>query len=436
MKTIYFLILIVAFSVYACSNGIPQQDFKQTDKVSEAKSEEKIVSIDKDSNVVTETPKQEIKEKVPKDDIKNLDVVDSLKKSTLAYIEFVDTIAKDSNSLNANSYNLIGDYSNDKIDKKVLCDELDSNNKKIYDLNIKLNKEPNEGLLLSNELKKLRNSNLESQYANKAKQIKTFCEGDGSILSLTNLKNTFLDVSSPSYLTYDLKNFISTSKGTNSKLKYGIGDTIEKSGIKVTLNSITKNYAHFDCSYSYIDSGVFSDSEWKEISSYQSKINNRDSLSKQLISELNNKYSNKIDNRYKFLYVDFDFTVTDKELVKSKLPHHLRWVEDDVNRYGSDLYPLGFFGEIKHVYLHKLGNKDMLSEYPLRYLMRECPSSVSVLGGSLFDNNELGSFSSGEIKLIIDFSDCVNWDVANIEQTEKGLVCDNAYIFTIDMDKI
>ncbi|GEM_PF-2904038 len=63
MKIIYFLILIVAFSVYACSNGIPQQDFKQTDKVSEAKSEEKIIPIDKELDVATETPKQEIEER-------------------------------------------------------------------------------------------------------------------------------------------------------------------------------------------------------------------------------------------------------------------------------------------------------------------------------------------------------------------------------------
>lgn len=42
---------------------MPQQDFKQTDKVSEAKSEENIIPINKELDVATETPKQEIEER-------------------------------------------------------------------------------------------------------------------------------------------------------------------------------------------------------------------------------------------------------------------------------------------------------------------------------------------------------------------------------------
>ena len=48
----------------------------------------------------------------------------------------------------------------------------------------------------------------------------------------------------------------------------------------------------------------------------------------------------------------------------------------------------------------------------------------------------LEPFNDGEVKLIIDFSDCIDNNDANIEQTEKGLICENAYIFTVDMGKI
>ena len=69
------------------------------------------------------------------------------------------------------------------------------------------------------------------------------------------------------------------------------------------------------------------------------------------------------------------------------------------------------------------------SEYP-NYYCSDLEKS-----GTYFSNQELDGVNSGEIKVIIDFSNCVGRSAINIQQTEQGLICDNTYIFTVNLDE-
>ncbi len=271
------------------------------------------------------------------------------------------------------------------------------------------------------------------------KDVSSFCSSQGSILLLNKINDNLLTYTLRFRETIsslnNIKQHISNNKNPSVPNIAHVGDSIEKGGIKVTLNKVTKNYLSWQCSYNELidrlrDSDVFTDEERKDIQKYQSSISSSGTLREQLIEELNKKYGNRVGSEdLKFLYVDWSYEVTNQKLAKENLATRLRerkWALQEIYRSVGSVYTgtVGY-NDINTVSLYK---ENLPSFDPSEYY------DYSYLGGTSFSNQELDGVNSGEIKVIIYFSNCVGNSAINIQHTEQGLICDNAYIFTVNLD--
>lgn len=365
----------------------------------------------------------------------------SLKENTLSFTSFIEESLDKYTSIETKIYQGINDFSSNKNTKEELCISLNSQkdaSKELY-LNFLERRYTNQ-MLFKIDLDNIKESvseNLKQFSGLLDKDVSSFCSSQGSILLLEkindNLRTYSIRFRDTNFSLYKIKQRISKNPTTQT-IAY-LGDSIEKGGIKVTLNKVTKNYLSWQCSYNELrdrlrDSDVFTDEERKDIQKYQSSISSSSTLREQLIEELNKKYGNRVESEdLKFLYVDWSYEVTNQNLAKENLATRLRerkWALQEIYRSSGSVYTgtVGY-NDINTISLYK---ENLPSFDPSEYY--DC----SYLGGTYFSNQELGGVNSGEIKVIIDFSSCVRNSAINIQHTEQGLICDNAYIFTVNLD--
>ena len=380
----------------------------------------------------------------------------SLIEDTLFYISFIEELLDKYASIDSNIYHRsIGSFSSNKITKQDLCVELNSQKDAIKELyQNSLEKKSSNLMLFKEGLDKLKDSiseNLNQLNTLLAKDISSFCSNDGSILLLDKIKDNLLTYSirldDISRSLYKIKQHISKNP-TAQKIAH-VGDSIEKGGMKVTLRKVTKNYVSWQCYYNQLrdsdDSDIFTDEEWKDIQKYQNAISYSPELSEKLYDELNQKYGKKVEDvDLKFLYLDWGYEITDQKLAKENLATRLQEEKrelQEIFRSGGSVYTgIVGYNNIAAISLYK---ENSPSFNPREYHNYYCSDLEK--GGTYFSNwdlewdlegvvKEINIVYSGEIKVIIDFSSCVRNSAINIQHTEQGLICDNAYIFTVNLD--
>ena len=99
-------------------------------------------------------------------------------------------------------------------------------------------------------------------------------------------------------------------------MKYGISDTIEKNGIKVTLKEVKKNcfdvqacvlqsYVKSDAENNFGSTRIWGAEEWYDIRKYIYTGASDENLRKQVFNELNQKYGSRLPYYRQYQYFDY-----------------------------------------------------------------------------------------------------------------------------------
>jgi hypothetical protein len=342
------------------------------------------------------------------------------------------------NQINTQIFEELTKLSSSEVSKEYFCNETNEYNNELSNLSetfptINFGSD----VILSDSLSSLKGSihNKNNLIYRTFSHCKTYCSEDSILAqskclsSVDSFKKYKLDFESRDekveidpfsgggYSTYD-QSIYSTLNNIKEKLPslgtitntkmYGIGDSIEKGGLKVTLNSVNKRYIGWESSYSR-KRYDWTDQEWKQIQDYQFQIagTSDKELKQKLIAELNSTFGNRIKDESKFWFFDVNLELLDK-----------------TNQKAQDYYNKFYYQRSEVMSLYDIESENVFNEY-------ECLSNLNWEGRGLFQRED----SKTKIKLIISFDNC-GGTKADIEAIEKGQMCDNTYIFNVDLDKI
>lgn len=415
-KIIAFLVIISLLFLIGCTN-IPPSDLKDTisNQVTSKDADVKKEVVSKGVEKISETkPKEKpiIVEPLPKD------IINLLEKTLITFAD-----------MSYKSGNLIDNYSSKEVSKEELCNQLKADKKTFNELLQDLNE-----LTLSDKLGALKPNfeDLKKEvlgYGNKIyshfDNALNYCS-DGSIIDLSDAETDFFTFSYDYSHYYDGKakspsnpfggssweNYMEIIANKFEELKkitpvnfptiteqknQGIGDSIEKYGIKVTLNDVKKNYV--DIMESYRE-GDWSNEEWKEIDKYQRTwINTYDNnFKKEMVDELNQKYASKVPIYKQYQFFDYTYELIEKEKLKGmESPDAILFIPSKGYTYDE------VFG---------------WSNYYVKGLYYLYPNERN-------DN----------VKFVVSFDGCGN-NKEEIEAAEKGEICPLTFVFNIDLSKL
>ncbi len=408
-KLIPIIVTIIAllFLVGCYDSPYETDDLTLDNFVSESPQEKAITQKQEPSTTNIEKPiiqKEQSKAKSPSEELLN----------------FLENTFSSFATISKESEDLINEFSSEKITKEELCSKLNAKEENFNPINSALaNKNVGGDIALKERFNKLlsRLITIGKQMSTDFENVNSYCSG-GSILKLTDAESDFDRIArgyemyyvdgsrtkpSPwgstipsletiSVMFEQIRGLLQTSSGDTQE-SYGVGDTIEKNGLKVTLNEAKKNYASIEYSY-FVPNSIWTDEEWLDIKKYFLGWSGayETNIKKQMEAEINQKYYSKLPETLKYQYFDYTVEGSTKEL-RSKRKSFL------------------FIPSKEYIFEEKF---DMNDGY-IRGLFYLYPE----------DRNE-------KVKLIITFEGCGK-NKEEIEAIESQGICPQTFIFDVDL---